>query len=76
MEDDWIPYSQREEFADLAPIRHQETDIPVAPIDYSDRFLETMAYFRALCRKEEASIRALSLTMDVIQVNPGAYSGW
>ncbi len=55
MAEDWKPYAEREDFADLEPIPQFENGPPIAPIDYSPRFAETMAYFRAICKKEEVS---------------------
>eukprot|EP00954_Amorphochlora_amoebiformis_P004448 346160-Amorphochlora_amoeboformis.AAC.1 len=35
-----------------------------------------MDYFRAILKKGEKSKRALSLTKEVIKVNPANYTGW
>lgn len=59
IDSDWTPYSSREEWADVKPIPQFENGAPIAPIDYSEQFDQTMSYFRAICKSEEYSERAL-----------------
>ena len=36
IDSDWVPYSDREEWADVTPIPQFENGAPIAPIDYSE----------------------------------------
>ncbi|XP_060671935.1 protein farnesyltransferase/geranylgeranyltransferase type-1 subunit alpha isoform X2 [Ziziphus jujuba] len=72
----WIPFRQRPEWSDVKPLPQDDGPSPVVPIAYKDSFVETMDYFRALYHGDERSFRALSLTSEAIQLNPGNYTVW
>lgn len=79
--DDFIPFSEREEWKDVEPIPEFDPAPPIAPIDYSPicKFylvVEIMSYFRAIIKAEEISIRAFNLTQEVIDISPGFYTAW
>ena len=74
----WVPYSQRPEWADVKPVpEYPNAEMPpLCRIAYSDRFRETMDYFRAVLCAEEFSERALALSRDVILCNQSNYTAW
>ena len=74
----WVPYSQRPEWADVTPVpEYPSAEVPpVCRIAYSDRFRETMDYFRAVLCAEEYSERALALSREVILCNQSNYTAW
>jgi len=43
---------------------------------YTEQFVETMNYFRAIMKKNEKSERALKLTGEVIAMNAANYTAW
>jgi len=49
---------------------------PPVPIAYSDEFVETMDYFRAVLQSDERSQRSLALTKEVIERNSANYTAW
>lgn len=69
-------------WSDLTPIPLQDTatDLSSAPalatIAYSPRYVDAMSYLRALMAQNEYSERALSLTADIITMNPAHYTVW
>lgn len=78
-------YSSSPIWSDITPIALQDTasgadDQNAAPalatIAYSPRYAEAMSYLRALMAKNEYSERALSLTADIIFMNPAHYTVW
>jgi protein farnesyltransferase/geranylgeranyltransferase type-1 subunit alpha len=72
--DDWVPPSRRPELADVAPLPQADGPCPVVAIAYRDDFREVMDYFRALYAAGERSPRALRITADAIDFNPGNYT--
>ncbi|KAI8058134.1 hypothetical protein BDF22DRAFT_23871 [Syncephalis plumigaleata] len=71
-----IPYNEREEWQDVTPIPQDDGPDPVCPIAYSDEYRMAMDYFRAVSAQREFSERALALTEDIINMNPGHYTIW
>jgi len=62
------------EMADVVPVPQDDGPSPVVPIAYRDDFREVMDYFRALYFAGERSPRALRLTAEAIELNPGNYT--
>jgi hypothetical protein len=62
------------ELADVVPVPQDDGPSPVVPIAYRDDFREVMDYFRALYFIGERSPRALRLTAEAIELNPGNYT--
>ncbi|GAB5363544.1 hypothetical protein AAMO2058_000892500 [Amorphochlora amoebiformis] len=71
-----FPLRSSEIWKDVTPIPQDDGPNPIVPISYSPHFVEVMDYFRAILKKGEKSKRALSLTKEVIKVNPANYTGW
>jgi protein farnesyltransferase/geranylgeranyltransferase type-1 subunit alpha len=75
-------YSTSPLWSDLTPIPLQDTVNPddenaaLATIAYSPRYAEAMSYLRALMALNEHSPRALTLTADIISMNPAHYTVW
>lgn len=49
---------------------------PLASIAYTPRYSTAMSYLRAVMAANEYSSRALSLTEDIISMNPAHYTVW
>ncbi|XP_068661484.1 protein farnesyltransferase/geranylgeranyltransferase type-1 subunit alpha [Aristolochia californica] len=75
-EDERIPFSRRPEWSDVTPVPQDDGPNPVVSIAYKDDFRETMDYFRAVYLSDERSPRALQLTTETIEMNPGNYTVW
>ncbi|CAM0952397.1 unnamed protein product [Alopecurus aequalis] len=73
---EWVPPSRRPELADVAPLPQGDGPCPVVAIAYRDDFREVMDYFRALYAAGERTPRALRLTAEAIDLNPGNYTVW
>jgi protein farnesyltransferase/geranylgeranyltransferase type-1 subunit alpha len=72
----YIKFGDREAYKDLSPVLQDDGPFPVCPIAYSEQFVDTMNYFRAIVRKDERSQRALDITTEAIDLNPANYSVW
>jgi len=72
----FVPFSAREGWSDITPIKQDDGPNPVCQIAYSPEFSEVMDYFRAILQKDERSERALQLSSEVIECNPANYTAW
>ncbi|KAL0229122.1 hypothetical protein GEMRC1_013742 [Eukaryota sp. GEM-RC1] len=73
-----IPYSRNPLYADLTEhvIPPTNGPNPIAPINFSDEFIDVMGYFNCLIQRSELSKRSLDITLDVIRLNPANYTAW
>jgi protein farnesyltransferase/geranylgeranyltransferase type-1 subunit alpha len=72
-------YSETPLWSDINPIPLDEGPGPgpaLASIAYSPRYSTAMSYLRAVMASNEYSDRALSLTEDIISMNPAHYTVW
>ncbi|KAJ5228530.1 hypothetical protein N7489_009238 [Penicillium chrysogenum] len=73
-------YSTDPEWASVTPIDLDDGfssgAMPLATIAYPAEYLEATSYLRAVMAANEMSERALSLTKDVISMNPAHYTVW
>jgi len=76
MEEKEVPFSQRQDFADLTPVEQNDGPNPVCPIAYTPEFLDSMNYFRAILGKDERSERAFEVCTRVIKYNSACYTAW
>ncbi|KAL0486724.1 farnesyltransferase/geranylgeranyltransferase type-1 subunit alpha [Acrasis kona] len=72
----YVPFKDRSEWNDVTPIEQDDGPNPVVPIAYTDKFRDTMNYFRAVLKNNEISERALALTDEVINLNAANYTAW
>lgn len=75
-EEQMVPLSERPEWSDVTPLHQDDGPNPVVPISYTRQFSQTMDYFRAIYLADERSLRALHLTAEAIDLNPGNYTIW
>ncbi|CAD6586525.1 MAG: CAAX geranylgeranyltransferase alpha subunit [Alectoria sarmentosa] len=70
-------YSDSDEWEDIVPIPQDDGGLnPLAAIAYTEEYSEAMSYLRAAMAEDEKSDRALSLTEDIIRMNPAHYTVW
>ena len=70
-------YSDSEEWQDIIPIPQDDGGpTPLAAIAYTDDYSEAMSYLRAVMARDEKSDRVLSLSEDIIRLNPAHYTVW
>ncbi len=72
-------YSANPVWSDITPIPLDDGPGPgpaLASIAYSPRYATAMSYLRAVMASNECSERALSLTEDIIGMNPAHYTVW
>ncbi|KAF9132241.1 CAAX geranylgeranyltransferase alpha subunit [Mortierella sp. GBA39] len=75
-QNDDVPFYQMPEWADVVPIPQDDGPNPLVPIAYTQEYSTTMGYFRAMCRAQEKSERALDLTKIVIELIPSHFTVW
>ncbi|GAA6012890.1 hypothetical protein JCM10207_008367 [Rhodosporidiobolus poonsookiae] len=75
-EEEWITWSQRDDWKDIVPVPQADAPNCLVPIAYDELYRESMDYFRAMVQTGERSQRTLELTEVLIQMNPGHYSVW
>ncbi|KAK3829707.1 MAG: hypothetical protein J3R72DRAFT_263117 [Linnemannia gamsii] len=75
-EQDNMPFYEKPEWADVVPIPQDDGPNPLVPIAYTKEYSTTMDYFRAMCKTQEKSERALDLTKIVIELSPSHYTVW
>lgn len=70
-------YSDSENWRDVVPIPQDDGGPnPLAAIAYTEDYSEAMSYLRAVMAENEKSERTLSLTEDIIFMNPAHYTVW
>lgn len=70
-------YSDSDEWEDIVPIPQDDGGPdPLAAIAYTEEYSEAMSYLRAVMAQDEKSDRALTLTEDIIRMNPAHYTVW
>ncbi|KAI0035815.1 hypothetical protein K488DRAFT_68134 [Vararia minispora EC-137] len=74
--EDYVPFAQRPEWADVVPVPQYDGVQPLAPIFYTPEYKDATDYFRGIVKTGEMSERVLVLTEEVIRMNPAHYSAW
>ena len=69
-------FRDRPEWADVTPIKQDESPRGVVRIAYSDAFVDVHDYVRAVMAVDERSPRVLELTAEALQMNAANYSVW
>ncbi|PAA77503.1 hypothetical protein BOX15_Mlig015914g1, partial [Macrostomum lignano] len=72
----WVLYRDRPDWADVTPLKQDESERTVLRIAYTEKFSDVHDYLRACMRADERSQRALALTADAIELNPANYTTW
>ncbi|KAF1815401.1 protein prenylyltransferase [Eremomyces bilateralis CBS 781.70] len=72
-----VDYGSDPAWSDVVPIVQLDGGPnALAQIAYSDEYSEAMSYLRALMAANELSDRVLSLTENIIRINPAHYTVW
>ncbi|KAM3187217.1 hypothetical protein ACTXT7_002709 [Hymenolepis weldensis] len=69
-------FRDRPEWADINPIKQDESPRGVVRIAYSDEFTDVHDYVRAVMAIDERSERVLALTAEALQMNAANYTIW
>lgn len=64
------------DWSDVQSVPYYAGENPVAQIMYSNKYEKATGLLRALMQKPEYSARGLSITSDVINLNPAHYTAW
>lgn len=72
-----VKYAESPEWQDVVPVAQDDGGPnPLAMIAYTEAYSEAMSYLRAVMASDEKSERVLSLTEDIINMNPAHYTVW
>lgn len=69
-------FRDRPEWADIKPIKQDESPRGVIRIAYSEEFTDIHDYVRAVMAADERSKRVLTLTAEALQLNAANYTIW
>ncbi|RKF61011.1 Protein farnesyltransferase/geranylgeranyltransferase type-1 subunit alpha [Golovinomyces cichoracearum] len=69
-------YEGNPEWDDVIPIPQEDGEGALASITYTEEYSEAMSYLRAIIAAKEQSIRVLTLTAHIINLNPAHYTVW
>ncbi|VDM33953.1 unnamed protein product [Hydatigera taeniaeformis] len=69
-------FRDRPEWADVTPLKQDESPRGVVRIAYSDAFVDVHDYVRAVMAVDERSPRVLELTAEALRMNAANYSIW
>lgn len=69
-------FRDRPEWADVVPIKQDESPRGVVRIAYSDSFEDAHDYVRAVMAADERSERVLVVTAEALQMNAANYTIW
>ena len=72
----WVPYTERERYADVTPVAQADGAHDVVAIQYTARFRATMDVFRAFLAADELSARSLHVAKAAVWANPANYTAW
>lgn len=74
--DDGSTYYEGDTQASAGASSDNNIIVPLATIAYPEDYSEATGYLRAVMAENELSERALSLTEDIIAMNPAHYTVW